>query len=100
MKFSRVNSTRYHGWTVDQLSTLGTRHLLALLKASRNVITCGIDFCRCDAVNEVDREHNQNQFELGVRAKQILATRPHLDRNARTRTARNFGGREKKVMRY
>jgi hypothetical protein len=51
-------------------------------------------------VNEVDREHNQNQFELGVRAKQILATRPHLDRNARARTARNFGGREKKVMRY
>lgn len=103
MKFSRVNSSPYHNWTIEQLSALGTRHLIALLKASKNRMTCGCGpgyHCGDDLLSESDLEFNRLQWELGVRVKQILNSRPHLERNTRARTARNFGGKEKKIMRY
>lgn len=89
--------------SVEELSKLNTRHLLAMLKTtrSRHVCSCGPGWdCGDEVLSDWEREDNQKRFELGIRLKQVLKDRPHVARDSKERTARNFGGREKKVMRY
>ena len=103
MRFRATRTSPYHDWTVEQLSKLNTRHLISLMKSSRIMNTCScwpVYHCGDEMLSEDERKYNQRQWELGIRCKIVLKDRPHLDRNTKSRTERNFGGREKKVMRY
>jgi hypothetical protein len=98
-----INTSLYHSWPIDKLNCLSTRHLISLMNAARRTITCSCgpgQHCGDDVLDEDEKDYNRQQRELKSRCKDVLMCRPHIERNTKQRTARNFGGKEKKLMKY
>ena len=66
----------FHGQTVEQLSKLPTRQLMAIRKYAYDRAGCGC--CRPQTTDEAEDAYNTRQWELEENLKKVLSTREHI----------------------
>lgn len=71
------NISQFHGYSVEQLDELNTRHLVEILESTRSKHISELDRSPDIGLDYV--EWNSAQKMLHDRVKQVLSTREHLE---------------------
>lgn len=88
----KVDTTKYHGHTVEQLSKLHTGTLMNIRGAAYKEHTCE----SCGHASAEEQKHNVAQHQLRINVQEVLKTREHVKTKAERKADRQTAAKKGK----